>query len=163
MHTGDRSESGSVKSYGSGNMSQTPSPTPSHGSTGDNTALTGSPTAAAVPVDSRYFVIKAGSLKTIEASLSCGAWTFTCNTERKLTRVYKVRCAFILLIKSLKLKFVLWLVFTLFCDNVIGGQAGGPGVQCPRQWSLPRLCTSNWRQARLQDRHSRPVLWYEWP
>jgi len=117
MHTGDRSESGSVKSFGSGNMSQTPSPTPSHGSAGDNTALTGSPTAAAVPVDSRYFVIKAGSLKTIEASLSCGAWTFTCNTERKLTRVYKVRCVFILLIKSLKLKFILWLVFTLFCDT----------------------------------------------
>jgi len=117
MHTGDRSESGSVKSFGSGNMSQTPSPTPSHGSAGDNAAMTGSPTAAAVPVDSRYFVIKAGSLKTIEASLSCGAWTFTCNTERKLTRVYQVRCVFILLIKSLKLRFFLWLVFTLFCDT----------------------------------------------
>jgi hypothetical protein len=158
MHTGDRSESGSVKSFGSGNMSQTPSPTPSHGSAGDNTALTGSPTAAAVPVDSRYYVIKAGSVKAIEVSVSCGAWTFTRHTERNLTRVYKVRSVFILLIKSLKLKFFLWLVFTLFCDNVIGVQAGDTGVQCPRQWTLPRICTSYWRQARLQDRHSRPVL-----
>jgi hypothetical protein len=90
MHTGDRSESGSIKSFGSGNMSQTPFPTPSHGSAGDNAALTGSPTAAAVSVGARYFVIIAGSLKTIEVSLSCGTWTFTCNTERKLTQVYKV-------------------------------------------------------------------------
>jgi hypothetical protein len=96
MHTGERSDSGSVKSFGSGNMSQTPSPTPSHGSAGDTTALTSSPTAGGIPVGSRYFVIKAGSLKTIEASLSCGAWAFTCNTDRKMTRVYKVRCIFIL-------------------------------------------------------------------
>jgi len=39
--TGDWSESGSIKSFGGGNMSQTPS----HGSAGDNTALPGSPTA----------------------------------------------------------------------------------------------------------------------
>jgi len=117
MHTGDQSESGSGKSFGIGNTSQTPSPAPSYGSAGDNAVLTGSPTAAAIPVDSRYFVIKAGSMETITASLSCGAWTFTRNTERKLTRVYKVRCVFILLIKSMKLKSFLWLVFTLFCDT----------------------------------------------
>jgi hypothetical protein len=28
--------------------------------------------------------------------------------------------------------------------NVIGGQAGGTGVQCPRQWKLPKICTSYW-------------------
>jgi hypothetical protein len=92
VHAGERSDSGSVKSFGSGNMSQTPSPTPSHGSAGDNAALTSSPTAGGVPAGSRYFIIKAGSLKTIEASLSSGAWAFTCSTERKITRVYKVRC-----------------------------------------------------------------------
>jgi hypothetical protein len=96
MHTGERSDSRSAKSFGSGNMSRTLSPTRSHGSAGDTTALTSSPTAGGVPVGSRYFVIKAGSLKTIEASLSCGAWAFTCNTERKMTRVYKVRCICIL-------------------------------------------------------------------
>jgi hypothetical protein len=115
VHTGDRSKSGNVKSFGSENMSQTPSTRLTHGSAGDNAALTGSPTTAPLPVDSRYFVIKEGSLKTIEVSLSCGAWTFTCKTERRLTRVYKVRCVFILLIKSLK--FFQWLVFTLFCDT----------------------------------------------
>lgn len=39
---------------------------------------------------SRYFVIKAGSLKAIEASMSRGAWAFTANTERKLLRAFKV-------------------------------------------------------------------------
>jgi hypothetical protein len=91
VHTGERSDSGSVKSFGSGNLSETPSPTPSHGSTGDNTALTSSPTTGAGHVCPRYFVIKAGSLKTVEASLSRGAWAFTSNTERKMTRVFKVR------------------------------------------------------------------------
>lgn len=95
-HTGERSDSGSVKSFGSGNLSETPSPTPSHGSAGDSTALATSPTAGVGPVFSRYFVIKAGSLKTIETSLSRGAWAFTSNTERKMTRVFKVRCIFIL-------------------------------------------------------------------
>jgi len=65
-------------------------------------------TAAAVPVDSRYVVITAGSLKIIEASLSCGTWTFLYNAERNLTRVNQVRCVFILLMKSLKLKFFLF-------------------------------------------------------
>ena len=41
VHTGDRSESGSVKSFGGGSKSQTQS----HGSAGGNTALPGSPTA----------------------------------------------------------------------------------------------------------------------
>jgi hypothetical protein len=49
MHIGDWSESGSVKSFGGGNKSQTPSPTTSDGSAGDNTALPGSPTAWGVP------------------------------------------------------------------------------------------------------------------
>ncbi|XP_069677317.1 3'-5' RNA helicase YTHDC2-like isoform X2 [Periplaneta americana] len=87
---GERSDSGSVKSFGSGNMSETPSPTPSHGSAGENTTLASSPTVVGSgPIASRYFVIKAGSLKTIEASLSRGAWAFTPNTERKMTRVFK--------------------------------------------------------------------------
>ena len=47
--------------------------------------------------------------------------------------------------------------------NVIGRKADGTGVQCHRQWTLPRICTSYWTQASLPDRHSRPVLWYEWP
>jgi len=45
MHTGDRSESGSVKSFGGGNKS----PAPSHGGAGDNAALPGSPTAWEYP------------------------------------------------------------------------------------------------------------------
>jgi hypothetical protein len=89
--TGERSDSGSVKSCGSGNMSETPSPTPSHGSAGDNTAIASS-LSAGVGLDcSRYFVIKAGSLKAVEASLSRGAWVFTSNTERRIIRVFKVR------------------------------------------------------------------------
>ena len=193
MHTGDRSQSRIVKSLGGGNKSKTPS----HGCAGDNTAIAGSPTAWRVLLCSRYIVTEAGSLKTIEMSLSCGTWTFVCNIERKLTRVNQVRCVFILLTrvnqvrcvfklltcvnqvrcvfilltcvnqvrcvfilltcvnqvrcvfillscvnqvrcvfilltKSLKLKFFLWFVFTLFCNNVIGGQAGGTGVQCHR-------------------------------
>ena len=55
--------------------------TPSHVSAGDNVALPGSPSAWGV----HYFVIAAGSSKTIEASFSCGAWMFTSNTERKMT------------------------------------------------------------------------------
>jgi hypothetical protein len=94
MYIGERSDSGSVKSFGSGNMSETPSPTPSHGSVGDNTTVASSPTTGGGSVVSRYFIIKAGSLKTIEASLSRGAWAFTSNTERKMTRVFRVRCIF---------------------------------------------------------------------
>jgi hypothetical protein len=96
LHTGERSDSGSVRSFGSGNMSETPSPTPSHGSAGDNATLARSPTARGGPVISCYFIIKAGSLKTIEASLSRGVWAFTANTERKVTYAFKVRCIFIL-------------------------------------------------------------------
>ena len=95
MHTGERSESRSVKSFGSGKVSQAPSPALSHGSAGDNRALTGSPTAWGVPC-SCYCVIKVGCLKTIGASVSCGAWPFMCTTEKKLTRVYQVTCVFIL-------------------------------------------------------------------
>jgi hypothetical protein len=75
--TGDWSQSGNVKSFGGGNKSNSPF----NGCDGDNTALPGSRTAGAVPVDSHYFAFKAGSVKAIEASLSCGTWTFTCNTE----------------------------------------------------------------------------------
>jgi hypothetical protein len=115
--TGDRSQSASVKSFGGGEKNKIPSRMPSHGSAEDNAALPGSLTAAAVPFDSEYFAFRTGSLKAIEASLSCGTWTFMCNTERKLTHVNRVRCVFILLTESLKLKFCLWLVFTLFCDS----------------------------------------------
>ncbi|PNF38747.1 putative ATP-dependent RNA helicase YTHDC2, partial [Cryptotermes secundus] len=86
---GERSDTGSIRSFGSGNMSETPSPTPSHGSAGDNTTLASSPTAGGGPVTSRYFIIKAGNFKTIEASLSRGVWAFTPNTERKMIRVFK--------------------------------------------------------------------------
>lgn len=92
LHAGERSDTGSIRSFGSGNMSETPSPTPSHGSAGDNTTLASSPTAGGGPVTSCYFIIKAGSLKTIEASLSRGVWAFTPSTERKMIRVFKVRC-----------------------------------------------------------------------
>lgn len=75
----DRAEGGSMKSYSSG----TPSPTPaaSQGVSTDSVHNSDSP--------SRYFVIKAGSLKAIEASMSRGAWAFTANTERKLLRAFK--------------------------------------------------------------------------
>jgi hypothetical protein len=82
-------------------MSETPSPTPSHGSAGDNTLLAGSPPVGGGPVTSRYFIIKAGSLKTIEASLSRGVWAFAPNTERKMIRVFKVRRFFILKILNI--------------------------------------------------------------
>jgi hypothetical protein len=42
--------------------------------------------------------------------------------------------------------------------NVTGGQAGGTGVQHHRQWTLPRICTSYWRQVGLPGRRNRPVL-----
>jgi hypothetical protein len=109
VYTGDQSESWNVKSFGSRIVS--------HGNAGDNTEMTDSPTAAAVPVESCYFVIKVDGLKTFEASLSSGTWTFACNKERKLTSVYQVRCVFILYMKSFKFKFFLWLVFTHFCDT----------------------------------------------
>ena len=112
VHIDSQSQSRSVKSLGGGNKIKTPS----HGCAGDNAALPGSPTVWRVLLCSCYFVTEAGSVKTIEVSLSCGAWTFMCNIERKLTRVNQVRCVFILLTKSLKLKFFLWRVFTLFCD-----------------------------------------------
>ena len=47
--TGDWSEPGSIKSFGGGNKSQTPS----HGSAGDNAALPGNPTAWEYP----FFVL----------------------------------------------------------------------------------------------------------
>jgi hypothetical protein len=96
LHTGERSDAGSVRSFGSGNMSETPSPTPSHGSAGDNTVLASSPTVSGGPITSRFFIIKAGSLKTIEVSLSRGVWAFAPNTERKIIRVFKVRHFFVL-------------------------------------------------------------------
>ena len=126
VHTGAQSQSRSVKSLGGGSKSKTPS----HGCAGDNAALPGSPTTWRVLLCSRYFVTEAGTLKNIKVSLSCGTWTFMCNIERKLTRVNQVWCVFILLThvnqvryvfilltKSLKFKFFLWLVFTLFCDT----------------------------------------------
>ena len=75
VHTGDRSQSRSVKSLGGGKKSRTPS----HGCAGDNTVLPASPTTWRVLLCSHYFVTEAGSLKTIKMSLSCGAWTFMCN------------------------------------------------------------------------------------
>ncbi|XP_066993237.2 3'-5' RNA helicase YTHDC2 [Anabrus simplex] len=84
---GERSESGSIKSGGSGNVSEAPSPTPSQSSTGENT-VSNSTSQGSAP-DTRYFIIKAGSMKSIEASLSRGVWAFTPSTERKVTRVFK--------------------------------------------------------------------------
>jgi hypothetical protein len=72
-------------------MSETPSPTPSLGSAVDNAVL-----ASGGPVTSRYFIIKAGSLKTIEVSLSRGVWAFAPNIERKIMHVLKVRRFFVL-------------------------------------------------------------------
>ena len=93
MHTGDWSQSRIVKSLGGGNNSKTPS----HGCAGDNTVIAGSPTAWRVLLCSCYFVNEAGSLKTIEMSLSCGTWTYV-NQVRcvfiLLTRVNQVRCLY---------------------------------------------------------------------
>jgi hypothetical protein len=43
--------------------------------------------------------------------------------------VYNVNCVFIVLTESFKLKLFLWLVVTLFSDNIIAGQAGGGHFQ----------------------------------
>ncbi|XP_063233748.1 3'-5' RNA helicase YTHDC2-like isoform X2 [Bacillus rossius redtenbacheri] len=73
--TGERSDAGSTKSQDS----QASSPTPSQAGAG----------AGDSPSPARYFVIKAGSVKAVEASLSRGLWAFTPNTERKLLRIFK--------------------------------------------------------------------------
>uniref|UniRef100_A0A1B6M6V0 RNA helicase n=1 Tax=Graphocephala atropunctata TaxID=36148 RepID=A0A1B6M6V0_9HEMI len=39
--------------------------------------------------NTRYFVIKAGHLKTVDASVSRGVWAFTHNTEKKLVETFK--------------------------------------------------------------------------
>lgn len=83
---GERSDSGSMKSFGSGNVSDTPSPTPSQSSAGENPVVTNCSSGSS---DTRYFIIKAGSMKIVEASLNKGAWAFTPGTERKLSRVFK--------------------------------------------------------------------------
>ena len=70
-----------------------------------------------------------------------------------LTCANQVKYVCILLTKSLKLQFFLWLVFTLFCDtNVIGRQAGGTGVQGNWQWTLQGYAHHT------GDSRSRPAL-----
>ena len=96
MHTGDSSASGSVESFGGGKEGQTPSPTPSDGSAGDNRVPTGWLTACRVPCFARYFVITVGYMRTIEESLICETWPFMYSTAMKVLRAYQVRRVFIL-------------------------------------------------------------------
>ncbi|XP_049836121.1 3'-5' RNA helicase YTHDC2-like isoform X3 [Schistocerca gregaria] len=103
--SGERLDSLSAKHVGSGSAS----PTPSHGSGGAGNSVGACNSGSTEPTllipltkthissashdeptgDTRYFIIKAGSLKTVDASISRGAWAFTPATERKVTRILK--------------------------------------------------------------------------
>ncbi|XP_046660660.1 3'-5' RNA helicase YTHDC2-like [Homalodisca vitripennis] len=74
--------------------------------------------------NTRYFVIKAGHLKTVDASVNRGVWAFTHNTEKKLVEAFKAGKTVIL-------------VFSLQSSGHFQGYARLRGDKCESGEPLP--------------------------